>query len=178
MWPTMPDFSGRVGEAHARLSAGADDSSVCTIPLLAHGRSSGALTLLRPRNQPMGTDEVVRAETLAALLGPAIETQRRADRGALSRMLDTTTRFAGKLFGPGLLRIKIATASAVALLAFLGFASGAYDVPAEALLEGRVHVDEPTLGVDHHERGVEKIQKGHTVHQARSSTISASSRRT
>ena len=138
VWPAMPGFSGRVGEAHARLSAGADDSSVCSIPLRAHGRSSGALTLLRPRNQPMGTDEVVRAETLAALLGPAIETQRRADRGALSRMLDTTTRIAGKHFGPGLLRIKIATASAVALLAFLGFASGAYDVPAEALLEGTV----------------------------------------
>jgi multidrug efflux pump subunit AcrA (membrane-fusion protein) len=106
--------------------------------LLAHGRSSGALTLLRPRNRPLDADEVVRAEALAALLGPALEAQRRADQGALSRALDTASRIGGRLFGPGQLRIKIATALAAALLAFLGFASGTHDIPAAALLEGTV----------------------------------------
>jgi len=138
VWPTLPGTAARVTEAHTRVSAGADDGCVCTVPLQAHGTSSGALTLVRPRSRPFDAAEIGRVEALAALLGPALEARWRADRGALARALDTGLRLTGRLLGPGHLRLKIAAAAAALLLTFLTFANGTHHVPAVAVLEGTV----------------------------------------
>jgi len=138
VWPVLPGTAARVTEAHARLSAASNGSCVCTVPLRAHGRSSGALILARPRSRPFDAPEIGRIEALTALLGPAIEAQRRAGRGALARALDTSSRFAERLFGADHLRLKTGVAAAALLLAFLTLASGAHHVSADAVLEGTV----------------------------------------
>ncbi len=138
VWPVLPGTAARVTEAHVRLSAVSNGSCVCTVPMRAHGRLSGALTLARPRSQPFDAPDIRRLETLTALLGPAIEARRCASRGALARALDTSSRFAERLLGAGHLRLKTGVAAATLLLAFLTLASGAHHVPADAVLEGTV----------------------------------------
>jgi len=138
VWPVPFGAAPRVSEAHAQLSASLDESCACTVPLRAHGRPSGALTLVRSRSQPFGASEVEHIEALAALLGPALEARRRADRGLFAQALDNGSRIIARLLGRGHLRLKVSSAAAAVLLAFLAFASGTYYVPAAAVVEGTV----------------------------------------
>ena len=138
VWPAALGTPAHVTEAHSRLSAGTDDSYVCTVPLRAHGTSSGALTLVRPRSLGFGAAEIDRIEGLTALVGPALEARRRADRGAFTRAFDTGLQLAERLFGAGHLRLKTGVAAAALLLAFLTLASGTHEVSAVAVLQGTV----------------------------------------
>ena len=138
VWPAHPDAATRVTEAHARLSTIADDGCVCTVPLRAHGEINGALTLARPRSQPLDAAEVSRVEAVAAALGPALDARRRADRGALARALETGSLVGRRLLGPGHLRLKVAVAAASLLLVFLSLANGTHHVRAAAVLAGTV----------------------------------------
>ena len=138
LYPPPADGPVCVTRAHAGLAQQADDGSVCSLPL-THGEGSvGALTLERGRAQCFQPDTVTLLETVAALVGPIMETKRQAQRSLPVRMADATRQVGERLIGSGHARFKSVLLFLVVLAATLSVAKGTHHVAAEASLEGNV----------------------------------------
>ncbi len=136
--PSNPDRESAVTRAHAELAEQQGNGAVCTIPLPGRSGYIGAITLERGACQPFDKDTVDWCESLAGLIGPALELKQREERSFWYKGIDALLGLAAGVFGPARLKLKVTTLSAVALVAALSLIDGDYKVTAPASIEGAV----------------------------------------
>jgi RND family efflux transporter MFP subunit len=135
VYPLSEEGRPQVVGAHAELAREHGAGASCSVPLPAHGRAVGALTLERAADRPFQRADLELCEAVAALAGPVLDTMRREDRWLLGKAGTAVGELLGALLGPRHLGTKLAAVAAVALLAFLWTARGGYRVSAPATLE-------------------------------------------
>jgi multidrug efflux pump subunit AcrA (membrane-fusion protein) len=120
--PPLPSTERTVTMAHRALAdiIKVRDTSLMSV-VLADGK--GALQF---------------AEAAAALLGPNIALQRRANRLLAGRIIDRVGDGLVALFGPRRPGLKLGVISAIGLVLCLGLAKGEHRVTAKSVLEGEV----------------------------------------
>jgi len=134
-WPPPAD-SFLVTAAHDALAQEAAESALCTVPLHARGQAVGALALERDESRPFDERTVELVEVVAALTAAPLTDRREAERFIGALALERARRQLERLLGRGYIGRKLAAAGMLALVAFLSFATGAYRITADALLQG------------------------------------------
>ena len=124
--------------AHAELARGLNDVAVCSVPLLEASQSFGILTFERSSGEPFSADEIDLCKTVGGVLGPVLALKRENERGVIRRLRDACYEKLQILFGPRHPGVKLLALAAVALVAFLVFATGTYRVTAKTVVEGAV----------------------------------------
>ena len=118
-------------QLHALLNA-----SVATVPLGAVGEVLGALTVERPGNAPIGTDELLQLERLMLLAVPALRWMQQSARPWHRRAGDDLLRLASGLRQPARRPHRRVLAAGAVVLAFLALAPLQHEVSGRARLEG------------------------------------------
>ena len=118
---------------HAALSDERGEP-VATVPMAAHGRMLGAVTL---EGATLGADDAVLIDLVGAAVAPALESKREAERGALGRLAATGKRVAAKLLGPGALGWKLGAIAALLLTVALAIPVER-SLRSDAVIEGSV----------------------------------------
>ncbi len=129
--PPLPGAVGVVAVAHRDL---AGEGAACTVVLALRGRVLGALCCLSP--QPFDAAFVAAAEAVAALLVPNLSLRHELHRWVAGRGREALRAFWRGCRDPRRLSFRVGSALALALLLWLGFATGEYRVAGEALIEG------------------------------------------
>ncbi|TFV39498.1 HlyD family efflux transporter periplasmic adaptor subunit [Bradyrhizobium frederickii] len=140
-YPPLPSMRRVAAIAHRALAeeAKASGSSTMSAVLIGpHGKPIGALTLERHRAEPFSDDELKLVEGIAALLGPQIGLQLRANRLLGGRVVDSIGDGCAALFGARRPALKLCVAGAIALALILAFAKGEHRVTAKSVLEAEV----------------------------------------
>ncbi|MDJ0851273.1 MAG: efflux RND transporter periplasmic adaptor subunit [Myxococcota bacterium] len=135
--PPPPEAPPRIVRAHESLAQEHGVWDSCTLPLPSAGRIVGALTLERPAGQRFGAADVLTCEQIAALVGPIVALQRRAEAGLFEELREKLRTQRARLAGPGHLRLKLGLAGSLLGLLLLSFAEADHRVAADATLEGR-----------------------------------------
>jgi multidrug efflux pump subunit AcrA (membrane-fusion protein) len=136
--PSNTDRESAVTRAHAELAEQQGDAAVCTIPLPGRSGTIGAITLERGASQPFEKFTVDWCESLAGLIGPALELKQREERSFWSKGTEALLGLAAGVFGQARLKLKLTMLSAMALVTALAFIDGNYRVTAPASIEGSV----------------------------------------
>ncbi len=124
--------------AHTELVERQGCGAVCTVPLPGRSGFVGAITLERKTRQPFDKDTRDLCETLAPLIGPALEVKQREERALWTRGAEAMMESAAGLFGATGLKSKLLLLSAVAAVSALTFTDGRFQVTAPASIEGAV----------------------------------------
>ncbi|HEU4644079.1 MAG TPA: HlyD family efflux transporter periplasmic adaptor subunit [Burkholderiales bacterium] len=138
VYPPRKGGPFQVTRAHAALLQQHGAAAACTIPLTAGGEVLGALVLERPAGEEFDARTVELCEHAALLVGPVLDVKRREDRWLGAKALDSLRTHVRHLTGPRHAALKVWTSVAAAVLLFLVFAKGDYQVTADAALEGTV----------------------------------------
>jgi Barrel-sandwich domain of CusB or HlyD membrane-fusion/GAF domain len=140
-YPMLPAMERGVTIAHGALaeSAKASGASALSVVLAgSRGELIGALTLERHRAEPLTDETLQLAEAVAALLGPQLGLQLRANRFVAGRVIDRVGDASAALFGPRRPGLKLGAAGVVALALTLIFAEGEHRVTAKTVLEAEL----------------------------------------
>jgi RND family efflux transporter MFP subunit len=135
VYPNASPGSVRVSRAHAELARQHGAGNLCSIPLEALGAPIGALMLERPIDRPFDSKAIELCQSVAALAGPILETQRRDDRWLITKAVDSVRSYFASLFGPRHVALKLATIGLVGLVLFCLLVQGDYRVSAKTVLE-------------------------------------------
>lgn len=135
VFPPPAEGAAVVLEAHTALAKEYGSGALLSVPLEAGGQVVGAVLLERTNERPFDQNSVELCRSVAALVGPVLELQRREDRWIGAKMWNAFTRSVGDLLGPRHVVLKVTTASIVGLLAFCVLAKGEYRVSAKTVLE-------------------------------------------
>jgi len=128
----------RIAVAHRDHALETRLAAVASVVLMHDGEPVGVITLEREDPTPFDANTLALCEATAELVGPVLALQRDLDRlltGHLVRMLASGARM---LIGRRHPTVKLAAAAAVALVAFLAFATGEDRVSGKATIEGVV----------------------------------------
>lgn len=140
-YPLLPVMDYAVHIAHQALAEGSKTVGATTMSVVLnghHGEPIGALTFERHRAEPFTTDTLQLAETIAALLGPQIGLQLRANRWVTGRMIDRLGDGADALFGPRRPGFKLGAIALAALTLTAAFAHGEHRITAKSVLEAEL----------------------------------------
>jgi Barrel-sandwich domain of CusB or HlyD membrane-fusion/GAF domain len=139
--PLLPAMERAVTIAHRALAedAKAPGASAMSV-VLAGGRGEliGALTFERQRAEPFTDETLQLAEAIAALLGPIVSLQLRANRFVAGRVIDRFGDGYQALFGPRRPGLKLGAIGVIALALALIFAKGEHRVTAKSVLEAEL----------------------------------------
>ena len=124
--------------AHAALAALARSTSICSVPVVADGRSVGVLTLERLDGVAFDAGTVALCSTLGLLLGPIFELKRDNERGVWGRAIDSLHQARRALLGAGHPGAKLAAVAGLLLLAMLTLVDVPHRVSAKAVIEGEL----------------------------------------
>ncbi len=136
--PGSPLQESAVTRAHAELAEQHGNRAVCTILIPGLSGTIGAITLERSAGEPFDEDTIDWCESLAGVIGPALDLKRRDERPFWSKGIEALREFCASVFGPSRLKLKVAILSALALLTAAFFIDGDYRVTAPASIEGAV----------------------------------------
>ena len=140
----LPSTAGdtvRIQVAHEALratwQAGSQaEGSIVSFPLLTDRQPVGAVVVLHP---DMPGDGILRlGEAVCALLGPILDSKRRARRMVSGRLADAVRDGMGAVIGPRHIGWKLAAAAATAAVAAAVLVPADFRVSAKAVLEGQV----------------------------------------
>jgi RND family efflux transporter MFP subunit len=138
VYPPRKGGPFQVTRAHAVLLQQHGAAAACTIPLTAGGEVLGALVLERPAGEAFDARTVELCEHAALLVGPVLDVKRREDRWLGAKALDSLRAHVRHLTGPRYVALKVWSGLALAVLLFLAFARGDFQVTGDATLEGTV----------------------------------------
>lgn len=132
-----------ITQAHASLARQHGSAHVLTVPMFARDRFVGGITFERganagPSGQPFDQATIDLADSVAAILGPALLDKRELDRAWPISLAVALGYQAAYLFGPGHWGRKLGLAGLALILAFAFFARGPYRVAADSRIEGSV----------------------------------------
>jgi hypothetical protein len=136
--PMPPDGIPLVTRAHEELSKQHGSGTILTVPMESRGRPVGGLTLERPSDKPFSREAQEACETVAALIGPILETKRREERWLVRKAVDSGVDQLRKILGPGHLVRKLILIALMALVAFFYVFEVDYRVSAPTSIEGEV----------------------------------------
>lgn len=122
--------------AQAALAAAYAAPHVLTLPLFAHDRFVGALTL--ERAEPLDADSVAVIDAVAAAAAPLLVAKSRADRWLVAVAADAAAAQATRLLGPGHAVRKLVVAGCVAATALFWTWTDTWRVTADATIEGEI----------------------------------------
>jgi Barrel-sandwich domain of CusB or HlyD membrane-fusion/GAF domain len=139
--PPLPSTERAVTMAHRALTEiiRVQGTSLISV-VMADGKGElvGAITFERHRNELFDKEALQLAEAIAALLGPIVGLQLRANRLLAGRAMDRVDDGIISLFGPRHPGLKLAAIGVIALALFLALAKGEHRVTAKSVLEGEV----------------------------------------
>ncbi len=139
--PPLPSTERAVTMAHRALTEiiRVQGTSLISV-VMADGKGElvGAITFERHRNELFDKEALQLAEAIAALLGPIVGLQLRANRLLAGRAIDRAGDGCVSLFGPRHPALKLAAIGVIALALFLALAKGEHRVTAKSVLEGEV----------------------------------------
>jgi Barrel-sandwich domain of CusB or HlyD membrane-fusion/GAF domain len=140
-FPPLPSTERAVTMAHRALTEiiRVQGTSLISV-VMADGKGElvGAITFERQRNELFDKEALQLAEAIAALLGPIVGLQLRANRLLAGRAIDRVDDGIISLFGPRRPGLKLAAIGVIALALFLALAKGEHRVTAKSVLEGEV----------------------------------------
>jgi multidrug efflux pump subunit AcrA (membrane-fusion protein) len=137
LFPAPPD-QWLATSAHEALSRAQGGGQVLTIPMLVADRFSGAICFERPADQPFDRETIETLELATSVVGPILEEKRLNDRWLIVKAGDSAATQLKRLLGPGYWGRKLIAAAVIAAAAFLSVAQGAYEIDADAEIEGLV----------------------------------------
>jgi Barrel-sandwich domain of CusB or HlyD membrane-fusion/GAF domain len=140
-YPLLPTMERAVTIAHRALAENAKASGASAMSVvLAGGRGEliGALTFERQRAEPFTDETLQLAEAIAALLGPQVSLQLRANRFVAGRVIDRIGDGYEALFGSRRPGLKLGAVGVIALALVLILAKGEHRVTAKSVLEAEL----------------------------------------
>ena len=140
-YPTSPPTERAVTMAHRALAEviRAPDAALMSVVLAdSQGRSIGAITFERHAGAAFDNETLQLAEAMAALLGPIVRLQMRANRPIAGRIVDLAGEGLTALLGAGRPALKLGAICAVALVLALAFAKSEHRVTARSVVEAEV----------------------------------------
>lgn len=148
VYPAEHDTRPVVARAHEALLRESQGGSVATIPLIHAERLIGALTFERPARERFDPATLELCEAVAAVAGPIVELERAGEASLPVHAGRSARGLWDRLAGPGHAGWKLTALGAIALAAFLAFATGEFRVSGEATVEGVVQraVSAPIAG--------------------------------
>jgi RND family efflux transporter MFP subunit len=138
VYPANPNQASSVYKAHAELSDQQQEVAVCTIPLRGHFEVLGAITLERTAKNPFEKDTIALCQSVADLVGPALELKQREERSLWVKGNDTLRKLTANVFGPVHLKAKMIMLTLVTLISVLSFVDATYEMTSTAYIEGTV----------------------------------------
>lgn len=136
--PAVPTAGSVVSRAHSDLANQQQSVAVCTIPLRGQSKVIGAITLEREANAPFDRATVAVCQSLAAVVGPALEGKLQDERSSWSKGIEALRKSAAGIFGPSLMKSKLVMLTAIVLLTVLSLVEGTYEMASAASIEGAV----------------------------------------
>ena len=140
-YPPLPSTERAVTMAHRALAEiiRVQGTSLITV-VMADGKGEpvGAITFERHRNELLDKEALQLTEAIAALLGPIVGLQLRANRLVAGRAIDRLGDGFASLFGPRRPGLKLAVIAVIGLGLFIALAKGEHRVTAKSVLEGEV----------------------------------------
>jgi hypothetical protein len=140
-YPPLPSTERAVTMAHRALAEiiRAQSTSLLSVVMAdGEGEPVGAITFERHRNELFDKEALQLTEAIAALLGPIVGLQLRANRLVAGRAIDRLGDGFASLFGPRRPGLKLAVIGLIGLGLFLALAKGEHRVTAKSVLEGEV----------------------------------------
>jgi RND family efflux transporter MFP subunit len=134
-YPPVEGMLPAVTRAHEALTTSQGVGAVLTVPMAAHGKVVGAITLERAAERPFDLAAVELCEALAGLAGPVLDVHRREDQLLVVRAGWWVRDLLERLFGPRHLGFKLGALIVAAVLALLIFGQGDFRVSATSSLE-------------------------------------------
>jgi multidrug resistance efflux pump len=140
-YPPLPSTERAVTMAHRALTdvVRVSGASLLTVVMAGgKGEPIGAILFERHRAQSFDLDALKLAEVVAALLGPVVELQLRANRLMAGRVIDSTGSGFAAVLGPRRPALKLGVIGIIALAVFMTFANGEHRVTAKSVLEAEL----------------------------------------
>jgi len=131
-----PDGNGRITHNHENLAHQQNGGAILTVPLVAGGRSTGAICIERSTPEPFDKDTVALCESIASMVAPVFRDKKLNDRWLITKLKDSALVQLGRLIGPRYVGRKLLLAALLAAAAALYFARGDFRVTADVVLEG------------------------------------------
>ena len=138
VYPLPPDTVPLVTRAHEELVRQHGAGAILTLPLEHKGEFVGGLTLERPADRPFDRGTVEACETVAALVGPILDTKRAEERWLIRKAADSFATQLKRVLGPGYLVRKLILILLLGLVTFFYFFEVDYRVTAPTSIEGAV----------------------------------------
>jgi hypothetical protein len=140
-YPPLPSTERAVTMAHRALTEiiRVQGTSLISV-VMADGKGVlvGAITFERHRKESFDKEALQLAEAIAALLGPIVGLQLRANRLLAGRIIDRVDDGLVSLFGPRRPILKLGAIAVISLALFLALAKGEHRVTAKSVLEGEI----------------------------------------
>jgi hypothetical protein len=140
-YPPLPSTERAVTMVHRALTEIIRVQGTSLISVIitdSKGALIGAITFERHRNESFDKEALQLAEAIAALLGPIVGLQLRANRLLAGRAIDQVDDGLVSLFGPRRPGLKLAAIGVIGLALILVLAKGEHRVTAKSVLEGEV----------------------------------------
>jgi hypothetical protein len=140
-YPPLPSTERAVTMAHralAEITRVQGTSLISVVMADGKGEPVGAITFERHRSELFDKEALQLTEAIAALLGPIVGLQLRANRLVAGRAIDRLGDGFASLFGPRRPGLKLAVIGVIGLGLFLALAKGELRVTAKSVLEGEV----------------------------------------
>ena len=138
VYPKQQEVSYQVTRAHAELALLSGIGSLCTVPLSAKGKITGALIFERSADLPFTATEVEQVEQIGLLIGSVLDIRCREEQPLVRKALDSIKVLVTRLVGPNYLRLKITTALSLIVCTFLALATNDFRIVSDAVLEPTV----------------------------------------
>jgi len=135
LWPSS-EGADAVTIAHQKLAEEEGKRCLMSIPLIDKELCFGAILFDRSAAQPFNESERVTAEALANFSGAVLEEKRQANFPLYRHALRSMRNHVSRLLGPGYLGRKVTLLCSVVTLIFLSLVEGAYNIGADAVIEG------------------------------------------
>jgi multidrug resistance efflux pump len=140
-YPPLPSTERTVTMAHRALTENIKvfgTSLVSVVMADGKGELIGAITFERHRNEPFDREALQQAEAIAALLGPLVGLQLRANRLLAGRIIEHVGDGFTAVIGPRRPGLKLGVVAVIGLALFLTLATAEHRVTAKSVLEGEV----------------------------------------
>ena len=135
--PPIASIDRAIAVAHQDYLRGSATRHILSVPLPDEAGTVGVISVeRRAEDAPFTEDDLLMAETVAAVVGPILELKRRNRRWLAGRLLDGTVHVLGVLLGPRRLSWKLLAVSLIALAVAAATVTGPFRVQAEAVLRG------------------------------------------
>ncbi|MCF8038753.1 MAG: HlyD family efflux transporter periplasmic adaptor subunit [Desulfohalobiaceae bacterium] len=138
LYPPPPEGLPLVTRAHEELFKHHGSEAILTLPLESNGKLVGGITLERSGDKPFTQDTVEACETVAALVGPILETKQREERWLIRKAVDSGADQLSKILGPGHLLRKLILTGLAGVVIFFSLYTVDYRISAPTIIEGEV----------------------------------------